>query len=194
MALLKLDLLPPRIKQARAKQMMIVSGVVAGLLILSVPAGLWYVKWSTLRNMNAEFKRIETEMKSPEFKGVLAQVAQLEADETAVAKKLAVIDKLVKRQSTWIGVLEALSIGQARAHDLWLTGVSSRELKKSEDKGKIELTIRGMAFSIGSVAEFMDSIRASDFDPEIIQDQRLNPSSFKGQPVIGFVTKLKIKV
>lgn len=168
MAILKLDLLPPRIKQARAKQLMVVSGVVAGVLILSMPVGLWYMKWSKVSSMKKELKQVEMAMVSPEFKDVLEQVAVLEADEAAVAKKLGVIDTLVGRQATWIKVLEALSTAQARAKSLWLTDVKSKVSTKKEDEGKVSLTIKVVAYSLASVDVFIDSmLSTSGLDMEL---------------------------
>jgi Tfp pilus assembly protein PilN len=190
MAILKINLLPPRVKQARMKRMLIAVGVVAGAVILSVPAGLWYLRAARLSGLRQEVVMVERESKA--YASIIEKINSLESQEAVLVKKLDDLKKIVDRQPTWIKLMETLSDSQSRARDLWLISVTSRALI-GQDQGKIELTITGMAFSIASVDEFVAAIRKSEFSPEAVQAE-VTGSSIGDQRVVRFVATLKFKV
>jgi Tfp pilus assembly protein PilN len=192
--MIKVNLLPPRIKAARAKRLMMTAGAAAVAAVLTIPIGFWYIRYMTVLSLRGELKVVTAETAKPEYAGVIEKVTALETQEGDVAKKLEVLDKLLGRQATWIRIMEALSFSQARAKDLWLTGLTSKTLTAAPDTGKVELTIQGMAFSAASVNDFVSTFLKSEFNPELgTQSMTIVPGE-GGQRVLQFVAVLKIKV
>ncbi len=189
MPIVKVNLLPPRVKQARAQRLLITSGVAAGLLILSVPLGWWYLRWSTVNDLNTELRQVKAEAVG--YESVIKRNEELKVQEAALEKNLKMIDKLVASQSRWIHVMEMLSSAQARARDLWLTSVSGSVLK-GKDQGKIGLTVGGMTFSVASLDEFIQALRKSDLKPEVEPGFTLRAGA-AGQSAFRFTATLKFK-
>ncbi|MEK7474526.1 MAG: hypothetical protein AAB152_02725 [Candidatus Coatesbacteria bacterium] len=192
--MVKVNLLPPRIKAARAKRMMMTAAAAAVAVLLTIPVGFWYIRYMTVLGLRGELKVVVAEAAKPEYAGVIEKVTALETQEAAVAKKLEVLDKLLGRQATWIRVMEALSFSQGRAKDLWLTGLMSKVMVTAPDTGKVELTIQGMAFSAASVNDFVTTFLKSDFSPELGTQSMTIVLGEGGQRVLQFITVVKIKV
>jgi Tfp pilus assembly protein PilN len=189
----KVNLLPPRIKAERAKRMMLMAGIAVVAALLAIPAAFWYLRYMSWLSLNAQVKIVEAEAAKPEYAGIIEKVTQLEGQEASVGKKLEVLDKLLARQSAWIKVMEALSFSQARAKDLWLVGLTSKTLINAPDTGKVELTITGMAFSAASVDDFVSTFMRSEFSPEL-GNQTMQSYFIESQRVLQFTAVVKIKV
>lgn len=188
--MIKVNLLPPRIKAERAKRMMIVGVVVAAAVLLTIPAGFAYLRWLKASALDAEIKKIDAEAAS--YAETIAKVEALERREAAVAKKIDVLNKLLSRQATWIRILETLSTAQAQARDLWLTNVTSKLLQAAPDTGKTELTIIGVGYSVGSIDEFVRALVRSEFTPEVTK-QTMTPTNIGGEGVVQFNFTFKFK-
>ena len=186
--MIKINLLPPRIKAERAKRMMIVAGVLAGAVILTIPAGVAYLKWLKSSSLAAEIKKIDAEAAS--YADTIAKVEALEKRESSAAKRLEVLNKLLSRQATWIRILETLSVAQSQARDLWLESLSSKILQAAPDTGKTELQIMGVAYSVGSIDEFVRALVKSEFTPEVTR-QTMTPTDLLGEGVIRFDFRFK---
>ena len=192
MPFVKVNLLPPRIKQAQAKRMMMTIAVAVGVGVMAMPVGWWYVRWSKLASIESELADIKQEAKK--FGDVIGMNERLNNRETELAGKLENLDKMVSRQAGWIKIMEALSMGQAQATDLWLTNVTSKLHQSGKDKGKVEVTVQGRAFSIASLDEFVKTIMESELKPESAETELSQQSAVGGRTIIGFTTKMKIKV
>lgn len=190
MALLKINLLPPKIKAARTQQLIITIVVAVAVGLASIPLSFLYIKWMSVNSLKGQAEVLKKE--SAEFSGVIEKVMELEAKEAALAKKLDSIDKLVARQSMWIRLLETLSACQVGAGDLWLTAIRSKAMTGA-DTGKIEVIVDGSAFSVASIVAFQDLVRKSDMKLEIVK-QDLPPGSVGGQAVVSFSLTYKVKV
>lgn len=190
--MLKINLLPPRIKAARIKRLMILGAVAGAAVLLTIPAGFWYVKFAQVRVLQAKIKALDRE--AAEYAGIIEKVTELETQEAALAKKLEVLDKLLARQAGWIKVLEALSLSQSRARDLWLQQFTSRALTAAPDTGKTELTLNGYAYSIASVDDFVRAFQKSDLEPELTAAPTIRSAAQEGESVISFTVVFKFKV
>jgi Tfp pilus assembly protein PilN len=191
MPILKINLLPPRIRQARNKRLMILGGAVAAAVLLTIPAGFWYIRWTVAAGLRAQIKAIDAE--SVAYAGIIDKVTLLETQEGALAQKLDVLDKLIARQTTWIKILESLSFAQTHAKDLWLTTLTSKSLTLGADAGKIELTINGQAFSAASVDDFMHTLSRADLANLEIGLPTMTASMVANQPVLQFNFAIKFK-
>ena len=190
--MLKINLLPPRVRAARQKRVMTLLGVAAGLVLLTIPVGFWYAKHLQIVSLRARVKLLDKQ--SAEFAGVIEKMTALESQETLLVKKLDVLDKLTARQSAWIRVLELLSSAQASARDLWLTSaISTAVTAPPEDNGKTELTISGFAFSIASVEAFVTIFSRSELGATVYK-RTMTPTTMEGQPVVQFVASFRFKV
>lgn len=189
--MIKVNLLPPRIKAERAKRMMIIAAVTAGAVILTIPAGVAYLKWLKSSSLTAEIKKIDAEAAS--YADTIAKVEALEKREVAVAKKLDVLNKLLARQSTWIRVLESLSTAQAQARDLWLESISTKLLQAAPDTGKTEMVVMGFAYSVGSIDEFVRAFVKSEFAPEVSRQRMDFVLKEGGERVVQFNYTFKFK-
>jgi Tfp pilus assembly protein PilN len=191
---LKINLLPPRVRAARAKRLMIAAAAGAAAVLLTIPAGFWYARWSSLAALRAELALVEAEARKPEYADVIKKVEELKAQEAAVAKKLEVLAKLLGRQATWIRVFEILSDSQSQARDLWLTAVQGKTLTAGKDAGKIEMTVQGMAYSVGSVGEFVEAFKRSELAPEAQGQNMTQATAEDGHRIIRFQVQFKFKV
>jgi len=189
MALLTINLLPPKIKAARTQQLivMIVAAVVIGLA--SIPVSFYVIKWKSVISLKSQAERIKKD--SAEYGGVIEKVMELEAKEASLASKLDSIDKLVARQWMWIKLLETFSACQSEAGDLWLTAIRSKALLGA-DTGKSEITVEGHAFSVASIVVFQDLIRKSEMKLELIR-QDLPPAKIGDVSVVKFMFTYKVK-
>lgn len=190
MPVIRVNLLPPRIKKERAKRAMIAVGVAAAAIFLTLPIGFWYLRWQQKAQLEAAIKKIDAE--SVPFAGVIEKVNALNTREGALVKRLDVLDKLVSRQSFWIHVLESIGDAQAAARDLWLSGITSHAMVGA-DAGKIELTIDGYAYSIASAEEFERSITQSDLGVDAPTPPEYHGADILGHHVIKFTVKYKVK-
>jgi len=189
MALLKINLLPPKIKAARTQQMIIMIVAAVAIGAASIPLSFLYIKWMSVNSLKAQEEKIKKD--SAEYAGVIEKVMELEGKEGALAKKLDSIDKLVARQWMWIKLLETFSACQAEAGDLWLTSIQSKALQGA-DAGKTEILLEGNAFSVASIVVFQDLVRKSEMKLEITK-QELPPSKVEGQSVVKFTFTYKVK-
>ena len=189
--MLKVNLLPPRVKAARVKQLMMLAVVAVTGVLLTIPAGFWYLRFARVRSLQAEVKRLDAA--AGEYAGIIEKVTALETQEAALAKKLEVLDKLIARQASWIHILEALSFSQAQAKDLWLTSFSSKTITAAPDAGKTEITIVGMAFSVASMDDFIRTFQHSDFSPDLEKPPSVQGMGVEGQNVIQFTAVFKFK-
>jgi len=190
MALLTINLLPPKIKAARTQKMIITVVAVVAIGLASIPLSFLYFKWITVNSLKAQAEKIKKE--SADYSGVIEKVVELEGKEAVLAKKLDSIDKLINRQWMWIKLLEAFSTSQVEAGDLWLTGIRSKTLMGA-DAGKMEVTLEGVAFSVASIVVFQDLIRKSEMKMEVVS-QDLPPSKVNDQAVVKFKLVYRVKV
>jgi Tfp pilus assembly protein PilN len=190
MALYQLNLLPPRIRQERARRLTQFSIVAAVLFVLALPVGWWYSKWSAVASLKARVIALDEQKKPHADK--IRKLYQLKIDEAALVKKLKLLDQLVKRQSTWIRLLEGIGFSQSQVQDLWLTNLTSTAAKAGANAGKIEVTVKGMAFSLASVHEFAKVLKDSDLELEVGEIQ-MSVASSGGERVIAFTTKIVFK-
>lgn len=192
MAILKINLLPKRIKQERNRRLMILGGVVIAAVLLTIPAGVLYLRWTVASGLHKQIKLIDAE--SASYSGIIDKVTMLENREAILAKKLEVLDKLLQRQTTWIRILESLSFAQTRAQDLWLVTISSKSLTIGVDAGKIELAIAGQAFSAASVEDFTRILSKADLSNLEVGQVSMTTSALESQPVLNFTFTVKFKV
>jgi len=189
MALLTINLLPPKIRAARVQSTIITIVAVVAIVIASIPISFLYIKWMAVSSLRSRAEVLKKE--SASYSGVIEKVMELETKEADLAKKLDSIDKLVARQELWIKMLETFSTCQAEAGDLWLTSIRSKVLV-GVDAGKTEITIEGNAFSVASIVVFQDLIRKGDLKMEITK-QDLPPSKVGEQAVVKFTLTYKVK-
>ena len=192
--MLKINLLPPSGKAARAKRLIMLAVTAGVAVFLTIPAGVWYLKFSRVASLKAEIKALDKEAEAGGYREIMVKVDALKVQEAALAKKLDVLDKLLVRQASWIKILEALSLSQSQSKDLWLQTFSSRPLTTAPDAGKTELTLTGVAFSIASVEDFVRSFQKADFLPELKQTPVVHSATDEGQALIQFTAVFKFKV
>ena len=189
MALLTINLLPPKIRAARTQQLIITIVAVVAIGLASIPASFLYIKWMSVSSLKAQAEKVKKE--SADYGGVIEKVMELEAKESSLARKLDSIDKLVGRQNMWIKLLETFSACQTEAGDLWLTGIRSKAMMGA-DAGKNEVTVEGIAFSVASIVVFQDLIRKSELKIEVIK-QDLPPTKVGDQSAVKFNFTYKVK-
>lgn len=190
MALYQLNLLPPRIRQERARRIMQISIIAAAIVVLALPVGWWYSKWSAVSSLKAQI--IELEKAQKPYAEMITKLEALELSEAELVKRLEVLDQMVRRQSTWIRLLEGIGLSQARVQDLWLTNLTSMSAKSGTNAGKIEVTLRGMAFSLAAVNEFVRALEDSDLELQV-EEPQMSVISSRGERVIAFITTIMFK-
>lgn len=192
MALLTLNLLPPRIKAQRTQRMIMTIAVMIGIGLMSIPITVYYFKWLAVASLKSDLEKVKKE--AVEYAGVIDQVKELETKEKALAQKLVSIDKLVARQNVWIKLLETISNCQYQVGDIWLTSLKSKVMV-GPDAGKTEITLEGQAYSIDSLVNFQGLIGKSDtpveFTKNLVSPMNTGTSN---QTVVKFTTVMKVKV
>jgi len=189
MAMLTLNLIPPRVRKARTKQMMVSGAMGAVALILALPIAVLMVKYSAAGKLESRLGQVKRE--SASYTGIIQKVVELTAQEEALAKKLEILDKIVGTQATWIKLLEEVSACRQTVKDLWLTNITSRFLTGA-DAGKMEISLNGMAFSKPAVADFAKVLRQNGMFTDV-DLASLAESTAGGQPAVSFVINVKFK-
>jgi len=191
MALLTINLIPPRVRAERAKRMFIVVAVAVGLGLLAIPLAVLYFKWMSVSLLKGKYRALEAESKN--YAGIIEKVVELENKETALVKKLDAIDGLVSRQWIWIKLLETISQCQSQVGDIWFTSLKSKTLAGA-DAGKTELTLEGNAFSIAAVVDFQNMVLKSGLGVEFTKTNMQSAQVGTGnQTAVKFMTVLKFK-
>jgi len=189
MALLTLNLIPPRVRNARTRQLIVSAGVGIVVLVLALPVGVLVLKYSAAGRIEARLSQVKSE--SAAYVSIIQKVVELTAQEEVLAKKLEIVDKIVRTQATWIKLLEGISACQQAVEDLWLTGMGSRVLTGS-DAGKMEISLVGTAFSKPAVADFAKVLRQNEMFTEV-ELISLADAVIGGQPAVSFVVTVKFK-
>ena len=89
--------------------------------------------------------------------------------------------------------METLSASQAKAQDLWFVSLRSRNVVAGPDAGKLELTVQGNAFSIGSIYDLSRAMKDSDLGIEV-KDPLIQNSFLGTDRVIFFTIRILVKV
>lgn len=135
---------------------------------------------------------VDLDARQKPYAEMISKLDLLKIEEAALVKKLEVLDQMVRRQSTWIRLLEGIGFSQARVQDLWLTNLTSTSAKSGTNVGKIEVTLRGMAFSLAAVHEFTKALQDTDLGLEI-GDIQMSVASAGGERIITFITTIMFK-
>jgi len=193
MPMIRINLLPPRIKKAKAERMMMIAVGVAALVVLSIPIGILYVRWVQESGLKAEIARIEKAKIVEQLTDTIARVEALNRQEKELADKIKALGKITSRQAEWIRIMETLSASQAKAQDLWFVSLRSRNVVAGPDAGKLELTVQGNAFSIGSIYDLSRAMKDSDLGIEV-KDPLIQNSFLGTDRVIFFTIRILVKV
>ena len=193
MSMIRINLLPPRIKKAKSERMMMIAVVAVVAVILSVPIGIIYVKWMQESGLKADIKRIEEARVKEGLTDIIERVEALKKQEKELADKLEVLAKVTGRQAGWIRIMETLSMSQAKAQDLWFISLRSKKVTAGPDTGKIELTLQGNAFSIGSIYDLSKAMKTSELGLEV-KDPLIQGSALGNERVLFFTIKVLAKV
>lgn len=189
MAQLILNLIPPRVRKARARQMMVSAAVGVVVIVLALPIAVLILKYSTAGKLESRLGQVRNE--SSGYAGIIQKVVELTAQEEVLAKRLEILDKIVGTQATWIRLLEGVSVCQQAVQDLWLTSVGSRVLSGS-DAGKMEISLAGTAFSKPAVADFAKALRQNEMFGEV-ELVSLADAVVAGQATVSFLVTVKFK-
>jgi Tfp pilus assembly protein PilN len=192
MAMIRINLLPPRIKKAKAERLMIAIGVAVAIALLSIPISILYIRWVQVSGLKAEIKRIEKARVDEGLTDIIERVEALKKQEKELADKLTALGKATKKQASWIRILETLSISQAKAQDLWFVSLRSKKVVAGIDAGKIELTLQGNAFSIGSINDLSRAMKASELGLEV-SEPVIQGSALGTERVLFFTLKILVK-
>ncbi len=190
MAQLRINLLPPRVRQARARRAMIVIGATVALAVLAVPVALLYVKWAAVASLRQRVQRVDEESKA--FAGVIEKIVATDTQEAELIKKLDIVDKLTARQALWIRFLEMLNGAQQRAKDLWLNSVSTKVLA-GKDQGTVEAVVIGAAFSLSSIDEFERALTEGGTMPVTVVKIDATGGQVGNERAINFTATLRVK-
>lgn len=191
--MVKINLLPPRVRQARARRTMIAIGATIAVVALTVPLGLLYVRWAAVAALRQEVRRVDEESKA--YAGIIDRIVDIENKEGALVKNLDVLDKLTAKQTLWIRFLESLYAAQQGAHDLWLTQVTSKALTAGVDAGKIEVTLQGTVFSAASFDVFVRALATGEMPMELSDKSppAMTMTRIGTDPALNFTVTFRIK-
>ena len=160
--MLKINLLPIRQLQKRAKAKKQFFGMLfLFLLVLALLALVGYSQVQNIKTLTARVNSLSAE--KAKYTPILQKIAKLKKTREELERKTAVIKKLKSESSLTVRVLDevANSVDNSR---LWL---------KSLNQQNSSLTLKGVALDNQTIAQFMDTLKASPF----VQNVSLTNSS-----------------
>ncbi|BCL62286.1 fimbrial protein [Desulfomarina profundi] len=162
--MLKINLLPIRQLQKRAKAKKQFFGML--FLFLLVLASLALVGYSQVQNIKTLTAKVNTlSAEKAKYTPILQKIAKLKKTREELERKTNVIKKLKSDSSLTVRVLDevANSVDNSR---LWLESLNQQNSS---------LNLKGVALDNQTIAQFMDSLKASPF----VQGVSLTNSSLK---------------
>jgi type IV pilus assembly protein PilN len=150
--MLRINLLPIRqLKKRAIARNQITSALIALVCVLLIlGAGSLYQK-SIIQQANDNIKELETKKKS--YKKTLDKIAQLQDKTKELNRRITVINNLRKKSSLTVHILDEIA-SRIDNERVWLTSLSQQNNT---------LNLVGVALDNESVAQFMDSLKVSEY-------------------------------
>lgn len=148
--------------------LMLVGGIVLGLL---VGGGWWFLLSQKIKQKDREIVAAQKEV--DELAQVIKEVEEYKAKKAELERKIEVINNLKENQRGPVQIMDELS--RALPELLWLTNM---------DVAASTINLRGAAFNMSAVANFMDNLdKVEPFAEPILQDatQRAQQRGARGE-------------
>ncbi len=148
--MIRINLAPPSAKKAFAVpdfNLGMLFGV-AGLGLLLIVGGYWWILSAEIRRLNTEIAENKTQ--ADQLKVVIAEGQRFRRDKEALERRVNAIDVVARQATRPVYLLDA--VADQLPKDLWLT--------RMEEKGT-QLKFAGSTYSATSLSDFMSNLKAS---------------------------------
>jgi len=148
--MIRINLAPPSAKKAFAVpdfNLGMLFGV-AGLGLLLIVGGYWWILSAEIRRLNTEIA--ENKKQADQLKVVIAEGQRFRRDKEALERRVNAIDVVARQATRPVYLLDA--VADQLPKDLWLT--------RMEEKGT-QLKFAGSTYSATSLSDFMSNLKAS---------------------------------
>lgn len=179
--MIKLNLLPEKVRAAELLQLILLGGVGLYLLFL-VGLGL---RWNSARARVAvverEVQAVYEALNAPELQQTVKEVERFTKDKSEVSSKASQVNELRKKQATVVRLVDALP-DWTMGGQIWFTRVDLRE-----DKGSKAVTLEGGAMSNLAFARFYTQLEGQPLVRKLALDAAPTAATNeRGQPVYHF--------
>jgi len=148
--MIRINLAPPSAKKAFAVpdfNLGMLFGV-AGLGLLLIVGGYWWILSAEIRRLNTEIA--ENKKQADQLKVVIAEGQRFRRDKEALERRVNAIDVVARQATRPVYLLDA--VADQLPKDLWLT--------RMKEKGT-QLKLAGSTYSATSLSDFMSNLKAS---------------------------------
>ncbi|RLD18425.1 MAG: hypothetical protein DRI36_01450 [Caldiserica bacterium] len=152
--MIRINLLPKEIeKKAAVKERIILAGI-AGVLVLLIFFGIWFLKFAQVKKLEKEVRKLDSELKKIEDKA--KKVDEVERNKKILSERLKVINSLLASRLDYPKLMETITRPDILPPRVWITGMST---KTSSDK--IEITFQVQALDNYAIADFLTNLDKS---------------------------------
>jgi type IV pilus assembly protein PilN len=181
--MIRINLLPK--KEIKKRAALLEQGVVAGIAVLVVLAGLLLVYMHAQGKVEALEQDIaKTKLELKEMEKKKAQIEEYKAAELVVQRKIDVIKKLEQQKSGPVLMLD--EIAKVLPPKMWLTQLKSQGSS---------LTMEGIAIDNETIAEFMTKLEAtsqfSNIELQVSQETKIEDYELKKFTVSSVLRVMK---
>lgn len=149
--MIRINLLPEKVRAAEKVKTSIFLGVVASLAVAVIIGYLYVQQRSELERIKAQVKEKRTEMNSPALQKIVQDVKEFVEQQKSLDEQRSIVDKFREKQVFWIKVLDAMP--DVVPAQVWLTSFTH-----ALEKSKVVLTIKGSATSPDEAARFYSNL------------------------------------
>ncbi len=182
--MLNLNLLPKKIEQARRKRRTQALMLMAGVLVVTILAGLVLRLQVSASGLQQEINNIKK--KKEKYKKAEKEINKLRTQKGQLDNRRQVLRGLLREQSEWLSTLDILA--EVLPDNLWYRKIDGR--KKGDE---LELVLEGVALADNEIFELLERLSRQKDIIEVTLEDIGAGSSGKGYTGVFFNMRLKSK-
>jgi Tfp pilus assembly protein PilN len=170
--MVKLNLLPPKVREAELLRLVFILGILVYILVAGLIAWRYTVAVQMRSGVEEKISKVEAALVP--LKPIADEVKKLTEEKTEQDAKKAKLDELAKRQSYLVRLLDALP-DFMQGGQVWLT-LLDQTIEKNSDR---RIVLEGNAASVEAWADFYNNLESQSLVSELRIDT--SPSVFTTQ-------------
>lgn len=185
--MIKLNLLPEKVRAAERLQLIIILGVALYLVGLLFLGWRWMAASSRVSEAQAQIDQVQKELDAPELREAVEAVDRFTKDQKEMTDKSSVVNALRKRQVTILRMLDALPDWMLNSQ-VWV-----QQLTVDVDRGARKVTLEGRAASPLIFAHFFTNLESQPIVKKLKLDRAPAPTTDLGRTVTSFLVSFEME-